>query len=280
MKFAVDIPNFDYWADPRHVAEFARQVEEAGWDGLSIWDHLLLWEGNSVGDPWIALAAAAAATERIKLMMMVTPLPRRRPWKVAREAVSLDQLSNGRFILGVGIGFPPQEEFGTFGEETGDRHRADLLDESLDIITGLWTGETFSYQGTHHQISPVTFRPTPVQQPRIPIWVAGMWPNRRPFRRAARYDGLAPIIWRDGRYEQITGESLREMLAFVDEHRTSTDPFDVTVHRSLPPDRGEWPDLIAELEDAGCTWYRDGWDYEGPLSPEQWHARVLEGPPT
>ena len=129
MKYGIDIPNFGYWADPRHVAEFAREIEDAGWDGLSIWDHLLLWHGNEVGDPWIALAAAAAATERISLMMMVTPLPRRRPWKVAREAVSLDQLSNGRFILGVGIGYPPDEEFGTFGEPTDDRLRADMLDE-------------------------------------------------------------------------------------------------------------------------------------------------------
>jgi alkanesulfonate monooxygenase SsuD/methylene tetrahydromethanopterin reductase-like flavin-dependent oxidoreductase (luciferase family) len=280
MKYAVDIPNFDYWADPRHVAEFARQIEDAGWEGLSIWDHLLVYEENWVGDPWIALAAAAAATERLMLMMMVTPLPRRRPWKVAREAVSLDQLSNGRFILGVGIGFPPQEEFGTFGEETDDRHRADLLDESLDIITGLWTGETFSYQGAHYQISPVAFQPTPEQRPAIPIWVAGMWPNKRPFRRAARFDGLAPIIYRDGSLEAITGESLREMLHYVREHRTSDDPFDVTVHRPLPPDRGEWPDLLADLEEAGCTWFRDGWDWEGRVSWEDWRSRVLEGPPT
>ena len=152
MKYGIDIPNFGYWADPRHVAEFAREIEEAGWDGLSIWDHLLLWPGNVVGDPWIALAAAAATTDRISLMMMVTPLPRRRPWKVAREANSLDQLSSGRFILGVGIGYPPEEEFGAFGEPTDDRLRADMLDEGLDVITGLWGGEPFSYEGDHYQL--------------------------------------------------------------------------------------------------------------------------------
>ena len=279
MRYAIDIPNFDHWADPRHVAAFARRVEDAGWDGLSIWDHLLLWDGNEVGDPWIALAAAAAATEYLTLMMMVTPLPRRRPWKVAREAVSLDQLSDGRFVLGVGIGFPPQEEFGTFGEETDDRHRANLLDESLDIITGLWSGETFSYDGDHYRIAPVTFRPTPVQQPRIPIWVAGMWPSRRPFRRAARYDGVAPIIFRDGQHVPLEVEDLTEILAYVAEHRTTDDPVDVTVHRSLPPDRSEATDLVAGFAAAGCTWYRDGWDWEGPLSPEQWLAQVMEGPP-
>lgn len=279
MKYGVDIPNFGYWADPRNVATFARQVENAGWDGLSIWDHLLVWEGNEVGDPWIALAAAATATQDLILMNLVAPLPRRRPWKVAREAVSLDQLSQGRFVLGVGIGFPPEQEFGTFGENTDARHRADLLDESLDIITGLWTGAEFSYQGKHYSVDPVSFKPTPVQQPRIPIWVAGMWPNKRPFRRAGRYDGVAPIVYRNGRFEPMTGPILREVLGYVDAHRTEDGPFDVTVYRPLPSDRGEAVDVLAELEGAGATWFRDGWDPESPISPAEWQRRVLEGPP-
>jgi alkanesulfonate monooxygenase SsuD/methylene tetrahydromethanopterin reductase-like flavin-dependent oxidoreductase (luciferase family) len=279
MNYGVDIPNFGHWADPRHVAEFAQQVEEAGWDGLSIWDHLLVWHGNEVGDPWIALAAAAAATDRIALMMMVTPLPRRRPWKVAREAVGLDQLSNGRFVLGVGIGFPPEEEFGTFGEPTSERLRADMLDESLDIITGLWSGEPFSYEGEHYHLKEVAFRPTPVQQPRIPIWVAGMWPNRRPFRRAGRYDGVAPIIFRDGRFEDINPESLAEMLSYVREHRTSTDPFDVTVAGMALDDSENARDRLAALEAAGMTWWRESWSPDSPVSVEDWHTRVLDGPP-
>jgi alkanesulfonate monooxygenase SsuD/methylene tetrahydromethanopterin reductase-like flavin-dependent oxidoreductase (luciferase family) len=279
MKYGIDIPNFGYWADPRHVAEFAREVEDAGWDGLSIWDHLLLWHGNEVGDPWIALAAAAAATDRISLMMMVTPLPRRRPWKVAREAVSLDQLSNGRFILGVGIGYPPDEEFGTFGEPTDDRLRADMLDEGLDIITGLWSGQPFSYRGEHYQLKEVTFAPGPVQQPRIPIWVAGMWPNRRPFRRAARYDGVAPIIFRDGQFEDITPGSLTEMLSYVDEHRSGNDDFDVTVAGMALADPEIAGDRLAGLGAAGMTWWREGWNPESTVSVEEWHRRVLEGPP-
>ncbi len=279
MKYGIDIPNFDYWADPRHVAEFARQVEDAGWDGLSIWDHLLLWPGNEVGDPWIALAGAAAATERITLMMMVTPLPRRRPWKVAREAVSLDQLSGGRFVLGVGIGFPPEEDFGTFGEPTDERLRADMLDESLDIITGLWSGEPFSYEGEHYRIKEVTFQPTPVQQPRIPIWVAGMWPNRRPFRRAGRYDGVAPIIYRDGQFEMIAPDTLTEILAYTNQYRTDEGPFDVTVHGTALADPRRAQDRIAALEEAGMTWWREGWDPQSPVSVEDWHKRVLEGPP-
>jgi alkanesulfonate monooxygenase SsuD/methylene tetrahydromethanopterin reductase-like flavin-dependent oxidoreductase (luciferase family) len=279
MKYGIDIPNFGHWADPRRVAEFAREIEDAGWDGLSIWDHILLWHGNEVGDPWIALAAAAAATERISLMMMVTPLPRRRPWKVAREAVSLDQLSDGRFILGVGIGFPPDEEFGTFGEPTDDRLRADMLDESLDIITGLWSGEPFHYEGDHFRLEEVTFTPRPVQHPRIPIWVAGMWPNRRPFRRAARYDGMAPIIIRDGQFEDITPKSLTDMVSYVNEHRTGTDPFDVTVPGTALADPPSAPDRLAGLEAAGMTWWREGWSPGSSVSAEEWHRRALEGPP-
>ncbi|NNC93767.1 MAG: LLM class flavin-dependent oxidoreductase [Acidimicrobiia bacterium] len=279
MKYGIDIPNFGYWADPRHVAEFARQIEDAGWDGLSIWDHLLVWQGNEVGDPWIALAGAAAATDRISLMMLVTPLPRRRPWKVAREAVSLDQLSGGRFVLGVGIGYPPEEEFATFGEPTDDRLRADMLDEGLDIVTGLWSGDPFSYDGEHYQLAEVTFAPGPVQQPRIPIWVAGMWPNRRPFRRAARYDGVAPIILRDGQFEDITPESLTEMLTYVNEHRRDDTPFDVTVPGSVLADPARARDTIAALQEAGMTWWREGWNPDGTVSVEDWHARVLQGPP-
>ncbi len=127
-------------------ASLAVDAEQAGWDGVFVWDHMVVWSGNLVGDPWILLAAAAAATERIALGPMVTPLPRRRPWKLAREAVTLDQLSGGRLILGVGIGFPPEPEFTAFGEPTEAKVRAEMLDEGLEIITGLWTGRPFGFR--------------------------------------------------------------------------------------------------------------------------------------
>lgn len=279
MKYAVDIPNFGHWSDPRRVAEFASQVEDAGWDGLSIWDHLIVWHGNEVGDPWIALAAAASATERIRLMNLVAPLPRRRPWKVARETVSLDRLSNGRLVLGVGIGFPPDEEFGIFGEPTDDRLRADMLDESLDIVTGLWSGQPFSYVGQHYSLQEVTFRPVPIQRPRIPIWVAGMWPNRRPFRRAARYDGMAPIVFREGRFEPVTPEVLTQITAYVDKNRDDSGTFDVTVAGMAPANATDAAELITALGEAGMTWWRELWDPEGSVTFEDWHHRVLEGPP-
>ena len=171
MKYAVDIPNFGAWSDPGKVAEFARRIEDVGWDGLSIWDHIIVWDGAEVSDPWVCLAAAAAVTERITLMPMVTPIPRRHPWKLARETVSLDLLSKGRFILGVGIGWPTDPEFTRFHEEEDLRTRADMLDEGLCVLTGLWSGESFSFEGEHYQVEPVTFLPTPIQKPRIPIWV-------------------------------------------------------------------------------------------------------------
>ncbi|MBT8197968.1 MAG: LLM class flavin-dependent oxidoreductase [Acidimicrobiia bacterium] len=274
MKYAVDIPNFGHWADPRDVAEFAAGVEEAGWDGISLWDHIYVWKGNEVADPWVTMAAIAAATERLRLMMLVTPLPRRRPWVVARQAVSIDMLSEGRFTFGVGIGYPPGPEMAVFGDETNAVKRGDMLDEALDIITGLWSGEEFKYSGDHYKIKKVQFRPTSVQQPRIPIWVAGMWPNRKPFRRAARYDGLAPIaVDADGQIVATTPALIREMLDYVLEHRETDDPFDVTAI-------GDFPENPDEYEAAGVTWYRVGADPAGGEgSVERWIDAVLEGPP-
>ncbi|MFQ5553956.1 MAG: LLM class flavin-dependent oxidoreductase, partial [Acidimicrobiia bacterium] len=211
MRFAIDVPNFGLWADPREVARLAEQIEDAGWDGLSIWDHILVEDGLEVGDPWVALSAAALTTERLMLMPMVTPLPRRTPWKLARECVSLDLLSGGRLVLGVGIGWPTDPEFSRFGGETDLRRRADMLDEGLAILEGLWTGEPFGFDGEHFHMEEVQFVPRPVQEPRIPIWVAGMWPNRRPFRRAARYEGAVPIVFRNGEFEPMTPHRVAEI---------------------------------------------------------------------
>lgn len=281
MKYAVDIPNFGRWADPRTAADFARRIEEAGWDGISLWDHIYIWRGNVVGDPWVTISAMAAVTERLRLMMLVTPLPRRRPWVVARQAVSVDQLSGGRFTLGVGIGHPPGPEFAVFGDETNAVKRGEMLDEGLDVITGLWSGEEFKYSGEHYKLKKVQFQPTPVQQPRIPIWVAGMWPNKKPFRRAARYDGLAPIaLDENGDFLTVTPELAAEMIAYVMEHRDSDDPFDMTVIGGAPEPPGERSELMARYEEAGVTWFRFGPDPAGgEEGVDRWVEAVLEGPP-
>lgn len=279
MKFAIDIPNFGRWSDPREVARLAAQLEEAGWDGLAIWDHILVEDGLDVGDPWIALAAAASVTDRIKLMTAVTPLPRRTPWKLAREVVSLDQLSDGRFILGVGIGWPNDPEFTRFNGPLDLRTRADMLDEGLAILEGLWSGEPFAYDGEHYKLETSQFRPMPLQRPRVPIWVAGMWPNRRPFRRAAKYEGAFPIFLDDeGRFIPPTPDSVAEVAHYVAASAASTTERDLVITGlTYTSDDGQGFDLPA-LAAAGATWWMEQFA-PGVVDYDSWVGRVLGGPP-
>ncbi len=190
---------------------------------------------------------------------MVTPLARRRPWKLARETVTLDHLSGGRLILGVGLGDPAPEEFTRLGEDADDRVRAEKLDEGLEILTGLWSGEPFSYTGEHYQLDNVTFLPRPVQQPRIPIWVAGLWPNRRPFRRAARFDGAVPVKVgpSPGMPGLLSPEELPEPLAYVRKHRQSDAPFDVNASAAIPTDPAQARDIVDAFAAAGATWLQE-----------------------
>jgi len=275
VKLGVNVPNFGEFADPHAFTALAVEAEQAGWDGVFIWDHLLVWSGNVVGDPWILMAAAAAATDRIVLGPMVTPVPRRRPWKLAREAVSLDQLSGGRLVLGVGIGFPPDPEFRAFGEPVVERIRAEMLDEGLEIIQGLWTGEPFRFDGRHYHLDQMTFLPVPVQRPRIPIWVAGMWPNRRPFRRAARFDGVFPI--RENM--MLEPSELGPIIEYVGRHRESDRPFDVVTYADLQGDGGRAVDVVEAWSEAGATWIHVGPGDGGREPMEDFRARIRRGPP-
>ena len=249
MKRALFVPNFGDFAEPRAFAELAAEGETAGWDGVYIWDHILIEDGRPIADPWVALAAAAAVTERIRLGPMVTPIPRRHPWKLGREVVSLDRLSNGRVDFGVGIGFPPDTEFGTFGHETDARVRADKLDEGLAVIAGMWTGEPFSFDGEHYHVEESTFLPPPIQQPRVPIWVAATWPNKRPFRRAARWDGVFPLLVEGDGFGQMSYDDIATMAQYTSNHRTSDKPFDFVIGNDDAEDRS-----IEDLEDLGATW--------------------------
>ena len=208
MRYAISVPNYGDFANPAVTIALARDIEAAGWDAFFLWDHVLVRNGNVVADPWTLLAAIAVSTERILLGTMVTPLPRRRPWQVVRQIVTLDHLSGGRAMLGVGIGYPPKQEYEVFGESGDARVRAELLDEGLDVVTGLMSGRPFSYDGRHFHLDRVEFKPQPVQRPRVPIWVAGTWPYRKPFRRAARYDGVVPIA-RDANEDESWSTSRR-----------------------------------------------------------------------
>jgi len=287
MRFGISIPAFADFSDPRALAELAHDAETAGWDGFFIWDHIFFDPTfHPIADPWVALAAVALSTQRMRIGTMITPIARRRPWKLARETVSVDRLSNGRLTLGVGLGDPVQWDFGFFDEATDPKIRARRLDEGLDILTGLWSGQPFSYQGDQYKIKEMTFRPSPVQSPRIPIWVGGWWPNKPPLRRAARWDGVYALKGNG----EITPDEWRELLIYVQKYRTSTAPFDAA-HAGATP--GENPveaaDLIQPYADAGVTWWiepidpwRFGWSYEVAWAPEAtvlMRERILQGPP-
>jgi alkanesulfonate monooxygenase SsuD/methylene tetrahydromethanopterin reductase-like flavin-dependent oxidoreductase (luciferase family) len=281
MRYAVNVPNFEDYSDVRTVAALAADAEAAGWDGFFVWDHLTFvkaWKLR-IADPWLLLAGVALATERLRLGPMVTPLPRRRPWKVARETVTLDRLSGGRLVLGVGLGEPPEDEYGSFGEPADPVVRAAMLDEGLEVLTRLWSGGTVSFQGRHYRVDEVAFQPTPVQRPRIPIWVAGAWPRRGPLRRAARFDGSVPLkLDPGGELVPLDGDDLRGLLEVVRGHRSSTEPFDVAVGGITPDDPAAARDLLTPLAEAGMTWWQESVDpRQGDL--DHWRRKVRRGPP-
>ena len=183
--------------DPRLAADLAAEAEAAGWDGVFTYDAIAI--GDTVMyDPWILLAAVAMRTERVTIGAIVFAPPRRRPWKLAREAVSLDVLSNGRLVLPVGLGTTDDLGLGNVGEPAGARERAERLDETLAILDGLESGEPFAFDGAHYRFGPMTFQPRPVQRPRIPVWVVGAWPHERSMRRAVRWDGIVVQALGDG----------------------------------------------------------------------------------
>jgi alkanesulfonate monooxygenase SsuD/methylene tetrahydromethanopterin reductase-like flavin-dependent oxidoreductase (luciferase family) len=293
IRFGLSVPNFGECFDPRRLAGMARDAEAAGWDGFFLWDHVLLMPTPTV-DPWVALAAIALATERIRIGPLVTPVPRRRPTKLARETISLDHLSNGRLILGVGIGSGPWE-WDYLGEEPDLRTRGAMLDEALDLLTRLWTGEPVLHQDRFYQYrgdfgpgrpepNPTAFLPKPRQAPRIPIWVAGSWPNKPPFRRAARWDGVVPL-GRDG--PRLTPDEVRAMLTYVRQYRADDASFEVVISgRTSGTHPARDRAAIEPYLTAGATWWLEdlspwafGWTGQGPWPFEAMQTRLHLGPP-
>jgi alkanesulfonate monooxygenase SsuD/methylene tetrahydromethanopterin reductase-like flavin-dependent oxidoreductase (luciferase family) len=286
MRYAIYLPTFEPFGNPQVIADLARDAEQAGWDGVFLWDDVAGWN-KDMADPWISLTAAALATRRVRLGALITPLARRRPWKFARETASLDHLSGGRLVVGVGVG-GGDAQFGDLGEEPDVRVRGDMLDEGLAVVTGLWSGQPFQYEGRYYHLKPTTFRPPPLQQPRIPIWVAGVWPHKRPMARMAGWDGMFPLFWGiDDPLEQQA--CLKEMVAAVLARRRAllpaSDqlPFDVVVNGETPPDRPDQTEAtIAGFAAAGATWYLESIepDRRGgpPWSFTRLRERVLAGP--
>lgn len=260
--------------------ETARLLESHGWDGFFTFD------GISNGpmptwDPWVVLGAVATQTERVTLGTLVHPLSRRRPWKVAREALTVDHLSNGRLVLPVGLGTMEDRGFTHVHPEITDRkQRAERLDEALDILKLAWQGEPFSYAGTHYRVDDLVFQPRPVNGD-IPVWVVGAWPSRRSVGRAVRYEGIIPeLIGRDLTESPIDLDDMRKVTTWVRNHRTGTEPFDqVTWGVTANGDSDVARTQVEACADAGATWWIESmWDDDG-IPFDHLKRRIEQGPP-
>jgi alkanesulfonate monooxygenase SsuD/methylene tetrahydromethanopterin reductase-like flavin-dependent oxidoreductase (luciferase family) len=283
MRYALNLPIGGPCSDPWSLAELAALAEDSGWDGVFVEDYIVYQgqAGQPTHDPWVALAAMAVRTKRVRLGTMVTPVTRRRPWKLAREVVSLDHLSGGRVTLCVGLGDAGLDtSFSSFGEETHDRTRAGMLDEALELITGLWTGLPYSFGGRHYTVRATQMLPRPLQEPRVPIWVGGAYPNRGPMLRAAKWDGANLYRARShgssadsGR--PLTLEEFKDLHSFIERRRSSHSGFDFIVHPDLTaPLQGERARLKS-LEDAGATWAQTWFP---PAELRVMEARIRSGP--
>jgi alkanesulfonate monooxygenase SsuD/methylene tetrahydromethanopterin reductase-like flavin-dependent oxidoreductase (luciferase family) len=261
VKLGLHVPNFASLASPADLADLAARAEASGWDGFFLWDHVARPEGTfPMAEPWIALTAVAMATERLRIGPLVTPLARRRPWNVARQVATLDQLTGGRVTLGVGLGISSGPEFRQFGEQSDPRVRGDMLDEGLQILRAAWAGTPVRHAGTHYQVDGVTFLPVPVQ-PRVPIWGATERTSGRPVRRAATLDGVFPV--------GLKPSDLPALLASVARHRPGgLDGYDVVTVGT---------DNAQAWRDAGATWWLHELPWRRPLSES---AAIIEaGPP-
>lgn len=276
MRYGLDISSAGPWGDPRTMAELAALAERSGWDGVFLEDYVFFPGGRETYDPWVSLAAVAVATERVTLGTLVTPLSRRRPWKVAAEVMTLDHLSGGRMILAVGSGDPESDDFRRLGEPADARTRAAVLDETLDVVTALWSGDPVSYQGSHVQVDGVTLRPRPVQQPRVPIWVGGCLASRGPRERALRWDGaclygVPPPDWQD-----LTPADVRELRETAASRR-GDDAFVVAVGgRERRDDLRAEQEYVTAIAEAGAGWWHE---YVPPRVPlDLARARIEQGP--
>jgi alkanesulfonate monooxygenase SsuD/methylene tetrahydromethanopterin reductase-like flavin-dependent oxidoreductase (luciferase family) len=275
MRYGFIVPK----GDPRTVVRLAREAEEAGWDGVFYWDGICVGEMETY-DPWVVMAAMAMETNRVRLGAILTPPARRRPWKLARETMTLDHLSDGRLVLPVGLGALDDGGFSKVGEPTDRKIRAQLLDEGLEILTGLWSGEPFSYEGEHYRLGEMTFLPPPVQRPRIPIWVVGAWPSKKSMNRALRYDGiLAAKVSGTAAQPGVTPEDIRSMKEYVEENKYTGEVFDIVWEGETPGDDLERAvSTVRPFAEAGITWWIEAM-WSPPNEPEDLRRRLLQGPP-
>jgi len=274
MKYGIALP----YTNARTVAKLSRLVEEAGWDGCFLGD--AIW----CEDPMIALAAAAMSTTRIRLGTMITPAPLRIPWKLASESVALDYLSGGRLTLGLGAGAVWMGWHAFPDEVTDARARAEMLEETIDILTLLYQRKQFDYDGKHYHLKltlldEMHYPPTPVQQPRPPLWCVGIWPRKKSMQRVLKCDGvIAEAQSPEGKPRDVTADDVRQIRAYVDANRSLSTPFDIVLNGKVADlDRTQLQDKLLPLIDAGATWWIEGlWDAAEDVAVE----RIRRGPPS
>jgi alkanesulfonate monooxygenase SsuD/methylene tetrahydromethanopterin reductase-like flavin-dependent oxidoreductase (luciferase family) len=276
MRYGLDVAITGDYARAGVLADLAAIAEESGWDGFFVQDGLLSAAAEPQVDPWIALSGIALRTRRLRLGAFMTPLAAYRPWQVARQTAALDHLSRGRLIVGVGLG-EHARDFERLGEDPDPRHRAEKLDEGLEILRLLWSGEVSSYHGTHYQMTDARLLPKPSQAPSIPVWCAGYWPHHKPLRRAARYDGIY-IASRKANGEPLTPLDLHEALAYIKTQRTASPPFDVAFAGETPADAAHGAAIVQPYLAAGVTWWLEGiWPQRGSVA--EMTERIRQGPP-
>jgi len=266
----------------KFLMNMAKEAEDAGWDGFFLWDHLYFtWVPVAIPDSWSILSAAAARTDKIYLGTNVTAVTRRRPQVLAKQLATIDQISDGRVILGAGLGGSgqqsgPGEEFTSFGEPADYKTLAKIADEALEVITGLWSGEPFYFDGQFFKLNQVTFQPTPIQDPRIPIWIGAV--KDRALRRAARYDGWVtggpcPSAGDKG----INFEQLSEKMKLIKRYKEIPESYDVIYAFEFPND-----DMDKYIEGAmgvGVTWMLDVISALRHGSGDKALAYIKRGPP-
>jgi len=277
MKYGIEIQG----GEPRTVGDLAHEAEEAGWDGVFIADALGIGVKGYADMPWfdtqVALAVIAMRTERIRIGTLIVAVTRRRPWKLAREIMTLDHLSGGRLILGVGLG--AAEDDGGFykvGEEMDLKRRAAIMDETLAILTGLWKGKPFSFKGERYKVDKMSMIPAPVQKPRVPIWVVGVWPKEKSMQRALRWDGIIPQKYKATPADTAKSEMTRDVAAYVAKNRKGKSEYDIIAGGSTPgKSRKKAAEKVRPFAEAGATWWIESvWSGE-----EKLRARIKEGPP-
>jgi alkanesulfonate monooxygenase SsuD/methylene tetrahydromethanopterin reductase-like flavin-dependent oxidoreductase (luciferase family) len=274
MKYGFVMPG----GGAREAAELAVEAEQAGWDGFFVWEPT--W-GN---DAWVMLTAAAMRTSTIKLGTMLTPLPKRRPWEVASQSLTLDNLSDGRVILSVGLG-APEDRFYIFEDDPGRKVRAEMLDEGLDMLQHMWQGKPFSYEGRHYHAhrSEMVIPPPSAQQPRITTWVVGLWPAPKSMRRAARYDGWLPNYKRPEGLNRPEQEQLAEAVAWLRDERAraglTMDGYDIVVEGTTEPGQ-PGVEVVSGWNASGATWWIDAnWELDAARVFEASRERLRAGPP-